>query len=137
MINTRFDGLELRNIETRSGPSRTDEVMIGSFSMKPKQRAFAMVEKIIRGQPGSPSIIKEKVSNVPTVVPVRFSSAEYAQQFIESHGRSDTSFEGYFEDFWCNYSQTEAQRAEFRQKLQPLFKVKRALMEIKYDKYSI
>ena len=59
-----------------------------------------MVEETIRGQPGSPQILNDKVANVLVVTPVKFSSHEYAQNYFILRGRIHTDFARYFDQFW-------------------------------------
>ena len=54
----------------------------------------------------------------------KFESYESARQFIQT-----TKDDKPFDDFWCNFSQTKAERDKFKANIQPLFKIKRALLE--------
>ena len=49
---------------------------------------------------------------------------------FENQFKDDTTFRGYFKGFWTNLSQSKAERAEFKQNIQPLFKIKRAILEV-------
>ena len=108
---------------------RHDEIVIGGFGSKSKDGAIRMVEKILDGKEGNPQILKERVSHAPKVVPVKFSSQEYAEAFVRNHaGRKE--FTHKFEGFWCNVSRTPEERAAFIRELAPLYKVKRAACEV-------
>lgn len=75
-------------------------------------------------QNGSPYIVEDRVGGCPEVVPIKFDSPQCARDFVEKHKNSK-----YFEGFWCNMSQTEEEREEFRRNTQPLYKIKRAVLE--------
>ena len=59
------------------------------------------------------------------MVPIKFSSAEEARQFVAEHKGKK-----HFEGFWCNMSQTLEERENFKKNVQPLFKIKRAILEL-------
>ena len=54
-----------------------------------------MVENIIKDMEGSPVVVRERVGNAPSVVPVQFTSAESANKFLSTH-RNKTGFPGFF-----------------------------------------
>ena len=103
---------------------RRDEIVIGGFHNKSKQYAITACQGILRNVPGNPRVLNEKVGNVPRVVPVKFDTASSAMEWVERN-KAATHFPG----FWCNISQTEEERKAFKTNLQPLFKVKRAIIE--------
>ena len=98
--------------------------------MKSKEGAIEMIEKIIMDKDGDPQILKDKVSYAPKVVPVKFQSNEYAEAFVRQYG-GKKDFPYRFQNFWCNISQSPEERANFLCNLAPLFKVKRAICELK------
>ena len=108
--------------------ARSEEVVIGGFGQKSKEGAISLVEKIIHGKAGDPYVVKEKTSQVPQVVPVKFASRDYAEQFVREHA-DNKAFSHRFDGFWCNISQTPEDREKFRRELGPLFKAKRAISE--------
>ena len=110
----------------RDGGTRTNEIVIGGFGLKSKQGAINLVEKIIDGKPGEPKIIMDRVSFTPTVIPIKFSSNDYAEQFVQQHS-GNQQFPNRYDGFWCNISKTPEERAHFKKHLDPLFKAKRAL----------
>ena len=73
-------------------------------------------------------MMKEKTSQVPQVVPVKFVSRDYAEQFVREHVGNKV-FSHRFDEFWCKISQTPEDRDKFRRELGPLSKVKRAICE--------
>ena len=52
-----------------------------------------------------------------------------AQSFVTTHGRDHNQFQGYFDGFWCNFSQTKDDREEYNRVYRHLFKIKRAVLE--------
>ena len=88
-----------------------------------------MIEVIIANVPGNPDIVKEKVNSSPQVVPVRFDGIVSAKAFVEPHERSTTSFPDYFDKFWFNFNQSQADRNEFNRNFRHLYKIKRAILE--------
>ena len=111
-----------------SDQSRRDEVRIGDFNMKSKDGASLMVKKILKEISGNSYIIEDRVGNVPTVIPVKFESCEAAQKFIKDF-KFKKDFDGHFDGFWCNFSQTKEERIVFNRDIAPLFKIKRAILE--------
>ena len=107
------------------GASRTDEIVIGGFRGKSKAGALIICKKIIAAVPGSPTILEDRIGNAPDVVPIKFASMEAARKFVESQ-KGVKPFEGY----WCNMSQTPEERDNFKKNVQPLFKIKRAILEV-------
>ena len=105
---------------------RSDEVVIGGFGLKSKYGAIALVEKIIEGKIVDPQIIMDRVSFTPTVIPIKFSSSNYAEEFVREHSRNQ-QFPHRYDGFWCNISKTPEERAHFKKYLDPLFKAKRVL----------
>ena len=105
---------------------RSDEVVIGGFGLKSKHGAIALVEKIIEGKSCDPQIIMDRVSFTPTVIPIKFSSSNYAEEFGREHS-GNQQFPYRYDGFWCNISKTPEERAHFKKYLDPLFKAKRAL----------
>ena len=47
--------------------------------MKSKDDAIQIIETVIQGKEGNPWIIADRVSLAPQVVPVKFTSKDYAQ----------------------------------------------------------
>ena len=86
-----------------------------------------MIEKVIDGKEGNPTILKDKVSLAPTVGSVKFDLKGHAEDFVRRHSGNETNFPYKFDDFWCNMNQTPEERATFHQKMRPLFKMKRAI----------
>ena len=129
-IKSRLSTLEEIMKTLQSSPPQAStktesaEIVIGVFQGKSKQGAIAICEGIIRNQNGFPSIASDKVSNASEVVPIKFESIDAAKSFLLSH-----KDEKPFDEFWCNFSQTKEERERFRNTLQPLFKIKRALLE--------
>ena len=69
--------------------------------------------------------MEDCIGNVPDVVPIQFSTPEMARKFVENHENMK-----HFDGFWCNMSQTPEERDYFKKNVQPLFKIKRAILEI-------
>lgn len=69
-------------------------------------------------------IIEDRIGGAPDVIPVNYFSIEYARKFVDANKTKEL-----FDDFWCNFSQTPEERAYFKAHLQPLFKIKRAILE--------
>ena len=84
-----------------------------------------MVKRLIAEAPGSPTIVEDRIGNAPDVVPIKFSTVEAARQFVDNNKAIK-----HFEDFWCNMSQTPDERENFKKNVQPLFKIKRAILEV-------
>ena len=53
--------------------------------MKSKDGAIQMIEKVIEGKEGNPQIMVDRVSLAPQVVPVKFTSKDYAEAFVRQH----------------------------------------------------
>lgn len=100
VMEERFTVFESGNVLSinRTSGTRTNEVVIGDFKMKSKHGAMTMVQAILGGVDGSPSIIIERVANVPEVIPVMFDTAESASRFVEAFKQSK-EFIGYFDGF--------------------------------------
>ena len=61
---------------------------------------------------------------------MKFQSNEYAEIFVRQHeGQND--FPNRFQIIWINICQNPKERANFQRNLAPLFKVKRAICELK------
>ena len=116
----RVEVLEGRSIQRR-GRDRGNEIVIKGFKLKSKAGAMAMTEKILKDIQGDPEIIHDRIANVPVVVPIRFKDSSSAEHLLQTHGREVTSFPGRFFTFWCNWSQTEAERQNFEEKYRHLF----------------
>ena len=69
--------------------------------------------------------MEDRIGSAPDVVPIKFSSAESARKFVENNKNVK-----HFEGFWCNMSQTPAERDHFKKNVQPLFEIKRAILEV-------
>ena len=102
------------------------EIVIGGFVLKSKHGAIALVEKIIEGKSCDPQIIMDRVSFTSTVIPIKFSSSNYAEEFVREHS-GNQQFPHRYDGFWCNISKTPEERAHFKKYLDPLFKAKRVL----------
>ena len=107
------------------GASRTDEIVIVGFRGNSKAGALIMCKKIIARVLGSPTILEDRMGNAPDAVPVQFSIVEAARQFVENQKAAK-----HFGGFWCNMSQTPEERDHFKKNVQPLFKIKRAILEV-------
>ena len=83
----------------------------------------------IDGKAGDPYVIKERTSQAPQVVPIKFSSRDHAEEFIRDHA-GKKEFPNRFEGFWCSMNRTPEEREYYRKNLAPLFKAKRAICEI-------
>ena len=88
-----------------------------------------MVEKVIDGKTGHPTILLEKVAMVMKVIPVKFGTKESAEQFVREHAGRNKNLPHRFDIFWCIISETSEERAAFKFNLMPLMKVKRAICE--------
>ena len=88
-----------------------------------------MVRQIIAGCAGNSQIIEDRVAKVPQVDPIKFESYASTTAFVSSHGKDDKSFHGYFNGFWCNFSQTPEERDHYNEHYRHLFKIKRAVLE--------
>ena len=108
-----------------AGASRTDEIVIGGFRGKSKAGAIILCKRILVGAEGSPSILEDVIGNAPDVVPIKFDSSESARKFVENNKLTKP-----FEGFWCNMNQTPEERDYFKKNVQPLFKIKRAILEV-------
>ena len=53
--------------------------------MKSKDGAIQMVEKVIEGKEGNPQIMVDRVNLASQVVPVKFTSKDYAEAFVRQH----------------------------------------------------
>ena len=92
---------------------RKDEVVIGGFGTKSKEGAINMVESIIGGKDGDPQVLKDKVSLIPKVVPIKFATRDHAEAFVRQHaGKND--FLHRFDGFWCNINQSAEEGANFK-----------------------
>ena len=107
------------------GASRTDEIVIGGFQGKSKAGVIIMCKKLLSSIPGGPTILEDRIGNAPDVVPVKFDTIEAARNFVESQKGVK-----HFEGLWCNMSQTPEERDNFKKNVQPLFKIKRAILEM-------
>ena len=107
------------------GASRTDEVVIGGFRGKSKIGAITVCKRLLAGIEGSPKILEDHIGNAPDVVPIKFDTVESARKYIENNKNAK-----HFEGFWCNMSQTPEEREHFKKNVQPLFKIKRAILEV-------
>ena len=129
-LRAAFDTLSATPAPTQyPREARSEEVVIGGFGQKSKEGAISLVEKIIHGKAGDPYVVKEKTSQVPQVVPVKFASRDYAEQFVREHA-GNKAFSHRFDGFWCNISQTPEDLEKFKRELGPLFKAKRAICEV-------
>ena len=97
--------------------------------MMSREGAISICLQILFNTHGNPKIIDEKVGQVPSVVPIRFDSSASAMKFIREH-QSRTDFDGYFDGFWTNVSRREKERKDSNKNLRPLFKIKRAVLEV-------
>ncbi len=104
-----------------------DEVVIGGFDKLRFSRdgAIAQCQHILSNVSGSPTIVHDRVANAPTVVTVKFSSSSAAQSFVKS--QKDCK---YFDGFWSNLHQSKADRQRFNNEVKPLYKIKRAILEL-------
>ena len=87
-----------------------------------------MVKARINGQSGNPIIIDDRIAGTPEVIPVKFDNTDDAQSFIKKFDKKK-DFASYLDGFWCNFSQTKAERDSFKEYMQPLFKINRAILE--------
>ena len=109
-LRAAFDTLSVIPIPAQyPREARSEEVVIGGFEQKSKEGAINLVEKIIHGKAGDPYEVKEKTGQVPQVVPVKFASRDYAEQFVREHA-GNKAFSYRFDGFWCNISQTPEDR---------------------------
>lgn len=58
------------------GTSKTDEIVLGGFQGKLKAGAIIMWKKLLLSIPGGPTILEDRISNAPDVVPVKFDIIE-------------------------------------------------------------
>ena len=108
-----------------AGTSRNDEAVIGGFRGKSKAGAILICQKIIAHVAGNPKILVDRVGNAPDVIVIQFSSMGATRQFV-----TDQKNAKHFDGFWCNISQTPEERDHFKKSVQPLFKIKRAILEV-------
>ena len=108
-----------------AGNSRNDEAVIGGFRGKSKAGAILICQKIIAHVAGNPKILEDRVGNALDVIVIELSRMEAARQFV-----TDQKNAKHFDGFWCNISQTPEERDHFKKNVQPLFKIKRAILEI-------
>ena len=105
---------------------RSDEVGIGGFGLISKYGLIVLKEKIIEGKSDDPQIIMDRVNFTPTVIPIKFSSSNYAEEFVREHS-GNQQFTHRYDGFWYNIIKTSEERTYFKKYLDPLFKAKRAL----------
>ena len=85
-LRTAFDACSTNSITpSRASGNRTDEVVIGGFGLKSKDGAIRIVEKAIAGNDDNPIIMKDQVSMVPEVIPVRLDSRTHAETFVRRY----------------------------------------------------
>ena len=88
-LRNTFEAFSTSSIPpSRAGGNRTDKIVIGGFGLKSKYGAIALVEKIIEGKSCDPQIIMDRVSFTPTIIPIKFSSSNYAEEFVREHSRN-------------------------------------------------
>ena len=51
---------------------------MGGFGQKSKDGAISLVKLIIEGKPGESWVMRDKVGQVPKVVPIKFASRDHA-----------------------------------------------------------
>ena len=98
--------------------------MIGGFGLKSKDGAIKIVEKVIAGNDGNPTIIKDRVSMVPSKMSLKFDSSTHTETFVRRHTAKLFVFPHKHDGFWCNVSQSLKEREDFKPNLASLFKVK-------------
>ena len=116
------------NPNQQSRENLSDEVVVGGFGQKSKDGAISLVQLIIEGKPGEPWVIRDKVGQVPKVVPIKFASRDHAELFIREHSGQKT-FPHKYESFWRNIRQTPEEQEKIKRYVAPLFKAKRAICE--------
>ena len=105
------------------GTSRNDKAIIVGFGGKSKAGAILICKKIIEHVASNPLILENRIGNAPDVIVIKFDSVEAARQFV-----ADYKDKKHFVSFWCNISQTPEEREHFKKNVQPLFKIKRAIL---------
>ena len=68
--------------------SRNEEIEIGGFGLKSKDGAIRIVEKVIAGNNGNSTIMEDRVSMVPKVIPVKFNLRTHGGDLNVMIGRS-------------------------------------------------
>ena len=71
-------------------------------------------------------IIKEEVSMTPKVISVKFTSNDHAEAFVRRHAGTQNFLHKY-KGFWYSGNQTPEERDHYKQYLESLFRVKRAI----------
>lgn len=119
----------MKNLDTKNTPfaasSRSNEIDIGEISAHSKIGAINFCTTPLRNAEGLPQIVEDRIGGAPDVQPVKVSSFEFAQKFINDYKDKKP-----FDKCWCNFSQTPKEHANFKQHVQPLFKIKRAVLEV-------
>ena len=84
-MNEKIDRLTSSSSSFGRSGNRTDEVIIGGFKKKSRQGAIHLCREILHGIEGSPTIIEDRIANIPVVVPIKFDYLGTASKFIRSH----------------------------------------------------
>ena len=69
------------------------------FDLKSIDGVIKIVEKVIVGNDGNPSIMEDRVSMVPKVIPVKFDSKIHAEAIVRSHAGNHFDFPYKSNDF--------------------------------------
>ena len=102
-LRATFDAFSINQSPVHRREDRGDEVVIGGVCQKSKNGAIELRQQIIDGKACEPYIIKERTSQTPQVVPVKFLSRDHAEGFIRDHAGNKANPKRY-EDSWCNIS---------------------------------
>ena len=69
--------------------------------------------------------MEDHIGKAPDIVTIKFDIVESARKYIEDNKNAK-----HFEGLWCNMSQSPEEREHFEKNVQPLFKIKRAILEV-------
>ena len=72
--------------------ARNEEIVIGGVGLKSKDGAIKIVEKVIVGNDGNPTIVKNPVSMVPKIIILKFDSRIHSESFVRSYAGKHSVF---------------------------------------------
>ena len=85
-MRTTFEVFSENSIPlARAERNRIDEIKIGGLKLKSKYETILLLEKIIEDKRGDPQIVMDQVSFTSTIISIKWSSSNYADQYVQEH----------------------------------------------------